>query len=97
MSQHTPPPTDRPACPEPPIRELVREHYAAAARHSAAGHYARTLQDEQQFTPPGAEAGCCGTGGCSPTETVYGGDHPQAVAALVRARLPAYLGAWTRR
>jgi arsenite methyltransferase len=92
MSQHTTPPTDRPACPEPPIRELVREHYATAARHAATGHYTQALQDEQQFTPPGAEAGCCGTGGCSPTDTVYGGglygdEATGAPAAAVAASL----------
>jgi arsenite methyltransferase len=74
MSQHTTPPADRPGSAKLPIRELVREHYATAARHSAAGYYAQALRDEQQFAQPGAGDGCCGTSGCSTTETAYGGD-----------------------
>lgn len=70
MSQHT-----SPATPDPAIREVVREHYATAARHCAAGHYDHALRAEQQFDQPGAEAGCSGSGGCSTTrsEAAYGG------------------------
>jgi arsenite methyltransferase len=71
MSQHTTPPADRSASSEPPIRERVREHYAAAARHSAAGDFEQALQAEQQFDQPGFEAGCCGPTG---TTAMYGGD-----------------------
>lgn len=65
MSQHT-----SPATPDPAIREVVREHYATAARHCAAGHYDQALHDEQRFAQPGPGSGCCGT---TATTDAYGG------------------------
>ena len=94
MSQHTIPPADRPGSSELPIRELVREHYAAAARHCATGHHDDALQAEQQFAQPGSEADCCGTAGCNSTESeagygggLYGDEATGAPAAAVAASL----------
>ena len=90
MSPHTTPPAGRPDTPEPPIREIVREHYAAAARHSAAGDYEQALRAEQQFDQPGYEANCCGTTG---TTAVYGGHlYGDEAGETLAAALSASLG-----
>ncbi len=90
MSQLPTPPAGRPDTPEPPIREIVREHYAAAARHSAAGDYEQALRAEQQFDQPGYEANCCGTTG---TTAVYGGHlYGDEAGETLAAALSASLG-----
>ncbi|OZM80183.1 arsenite methyltransferase [Pseudonocardia sp. MH-G8] len=68
MSQDTTASADRPdAAPGQSIRDAVREHYAAAARHSAAGDADKARQAEA--------AGCC-TDSCATTvdAAVFGGD-----------------------
>ncbi|MHA6630621.1 arsenite methyltransferase [Pseudonocardia sichuanensis] len=68
MSQDTTTPADRPgATPDHSIRDAVREHYAAAARHAAAGDADQARQ---------AEAGSCCTNSCgaSADAAVFGGD-----------------------
>ncbi|MDN5914844.1 MAG: arsenite methyltransferase [Pseudonocardia sp.] len=89
MSQHTIPPADRPGSPKLPIRELVREHYATAACHCAAGHYDQALRDEQQFDQPGSGTGCCGTTATSDAYggALYGNEAAEAPTAAVTASL----------
>jgi SAM-dependent methyltransferase len=96
MPQHTTTPAERPDTPDPAIRDVVREHYAAAARRSAAGHDEQALRAEQQFDQPQPEAGSCGTGSCSTAgavAAVYGGGlYGDEAAGAPTAAVSASLG-----
>ncbi|MEK6439115.1 arsenite methyltransferase [Pseudonocardia sp. T1-2H] len=95
MSHNTNAPADQPTDQHTvggvAIRDAVREHYAAAARRSAAGHSEQALQAEQQQI----EAVSCGTGSCSTTgdSAVYGGGlYGDEAAGAPAAAVSASLG-----